>query len=241
MESKKNWSHNLENYRGLFFMIGIALSLAITTEILQWQSDYEGPKLEAKKEIQVEAGVQIPITILSKPVPKIPEPQAPEPDPILKDPVKFKIVDNTSPTNSFQAIDLSLLDTVEFEPLKVEEVLPIPSFIVQNMARPKECENLREKSAQLNCFNNWIQSYIAQEVVFPQSALRFGESEKIYVDFVINSLGRVEEVKIVRGVNEDFKAEALRVIESLPELVPASQQGQSVPVRVQIPVNFRLQ
>lgn len=241
MESKKNWSQNLENYRGLFFMIGIALSLAVTTEIIQWQTEYKTPTLKSEKQEIVESSLRIPITILTKPEPKMPEPVEPEPDPILKDPVIFKIVNNTAPSTSFQSIDLSLLDTVSFEPLKPEVITPIAPFAVENMARPMECEDLRDKDAQLKCFNTWIQSYIAQEVVFPERPRMFGESEKLYVDFVINSFGRVEQVKIIRGENEDFKAEALRVIENLPELVPASQLGQNVPVRVQIPVNFKMQ
>jgi len=60
------------------------------------------------------------------------------------------------------------------------------------------------------------------------------------VEFVIGVEGEVQEAKVIRGENEDFKAEALRVITQMPSLVPASQMGQAVPVRVRIPVNFKL-
>jgi len=243
MQNKKNWSQNLENYRGLFFMAGLALSLAIVTEIFQWTTEYKVPELKGEKREIVESGIRIPITVPEKP--EIPEPETkePEPEPVepIKPTTKFKAVDNNTKIEPSPKIDLTGLDTVGIEPaLGGEIIAPVEAFSVENMARPKECEELHGHKEQMDCFNRWIQGYLAEETIFPERSRRLGESEKIYVEFVIGVEGEVQEAKVIRGENEDFKAEALRVITQMPSLVPASQMGQAVPVRVRIPVNFKL-
>lgn len=240
MQDKKNWTQNLENYRGLFFMLGLALSLAAVTEIFQWTTEYKTPTLDGETKKVAESTFTIPVIPREKP--ELPEPdpiEEPEPEPIKKPTDKFKQVDDLTKTRP--QLQLSNLDTMGISSMTPPEVpTPVLAVMVENMARPKDCEDLRGKDEQMDCFNRWIQTYLAENVVFPERPRQFGESERIYVEFVINEFGRVEQTKIIRGNNIDFREEALRVIGEIPELVPASQLGQNVPVRVQIPVNFKL-
>jgi len=220
---------------------GIALSLIATTEILQMQSEVYIPE-EPKPEVEETASIiNIPITIREKP--EIPEPvkNEPEPDPILKPTDKWKMVDDNTKLKTFTIEPSSVLDTIEYVPLQGFEVPePIEAVNVENMARPKDCEDLRGKDAQMNCFNQWISRYIADEVEFPNIPSFMAQSEKIFVEFVIGADGKVGDVSIIRGQTQEYRDEAKRVIESLPELVPASQLGRKVPVRVRVPVNFKI-
>ena len=52
--------------------------------------------------------------------------------------------------------------------------------------------------------------------------------------------GKVTNVKIVRGVDKNLDAEALRVVSMLPKYKPGKQRGKSVRVMFTIPINFTL-
>jgi len=241
MEIKKDWKKNLENYRSLFFLGGIALSLIATTEILQLQSEVSVPEKPKQETDEVTSAIAIPITIREKT--EIPEPtkNEPEPDPILEPTDKWKLVDDNTKLKTFTIEPSSALDTIEYVPIKGFDVPePIEAFNVEHMARPKDCEDLRGKDAQMNCFNQWISKYIANEVEFPEIPSFMAQSEKIFVEFVIGVDGMVKDVSIIRGETPEYRNEAKRVIENLPELVPASQLGRKVPVRVRVPVNFKI-
>lgn len=241
MELKKNWRTNLENYRSIFFLAGIALSLLLTTEILELKSAYAFPELKADQAEQSEAGtVRIPKTF--RETPKIPEPlkKDVEPDPIVDPKKRFKIVDNSTLLNTSNLEPVSM-DTIFFEStLEPEVPEPIEAILVENMARPQDCEALRGKEEQMKCFNTWISTYLANEIEFPDVPDFMARSEKVFVEFVIKSDGKVSDVVILRGEIPEYRAEAKRVIENLPKLVPASQLGRAVPVRVRIPVNFKI-
>ena len=61
------------------------------------------------------------------------------------------------------------------------------------------------------------------------------------MQFVINSKGKVGEIKVVRGVDPALDAEAIRVIKNLPDWTPGKQAGRAVKVAFTVPINFKLQ
>jgi protein TonB len=64
-------------------------------------------------------------------------------------------------------------------------------------------------------------------------------SGTVQVGFTINAQGRVEDAAIVKGLNEAYNAEALRVIRSMPRWKPGEENGKPVPCRLQMPMEFR--
>lgn len=77
---------------------------------------------------------------------------------------------------------------------------------------------------------NALNSYIAKSVVYPAVSKEKGIQGKVFVSFVINKSGSVANAKVVRGVDYNLDAEALRVVSSLPKWKPGKSNG--VPVRV---------
>ena len=75
---------------------------------------------------------------------------------------------------------------------------------------------------------------------YPRIAKEMGVGERIFVEFIINSKGAVRSAKIVRGENKHLKEEALRLINTLPDMIPAKQDGKAVAVAFTIPINFTL-
>lgn len=84
-----------------------------------------------------------------------------------------------------------------------------------------------------------LSKYLAENVKFPENAKKDSLSKKVFVQFVINQEGDVENVKVVRGVDKAFDKEAIRVVESMPKWEPAKQFGKPIKFTHTIGVGFK--
>ena len=82
-----------------------------------------------------------------------------------------------------------------------------------------------------------LMKYINAHLQTPQT------SEKIVgnviLQFVVQSDGSIGEMKVVRSVHPDYDAEAVRVVNSLPNFEPGRQNGKAVAVWYTLPIVFR--
>jgi protein TonB len=85
-----------------------------------------------------------------------------------------------------------------------------------------------------------LMKYIQKHVKYPAIAKEYNITGKVYVSFIVDKSGSVTNVKIVRGVDKNLDAEAVRVVKSLPKYKPGKQRGKSVRVMFTIPINFTL-
>lgn len=85
-----------------------------------------------------------------------------------------------------------------------------------------------------------LQNYISQNVVYPMEAIKNKEEGKVYIVFVVHSSGKIQEAKVVKGISEYLDAEALRLIQNMPDWIPAQLNGKNVSSRCQIPIIFNL-
>ena len=85
-----------------------------------------------------------------------------------------------------------------------------------------------------------LMKYIQKNVKYPPIAKEYNITGKVYISFVVDKSGSVTNVKVVRGVDENLDAEAVRVIKSLPKYKPGKQRGKPVRVMFTTPINFRL-
>ncbi len=84
-------------------------------------------------------------------------------------------------------------------------------------------------------------TYIAQNTVYPDSALHKGLEDKVYVSYIVDVDGRVADVKIAKGKHEVLNEEALRVVSSIKGYKPGIQKGEPVRVQFTMPISFKLQ
>jgi len=82
--------------------------------------------------------------------------------------------------------------------------------------------------------------WIAENIRYPGSAAKDSIAGKVYIQFVVNSDGHVDRVKVARGVNPDLDKEAVRVVKSSPKWTPGKQRGKAVNVAYTIPIIFSL-
>ena len=85
-----------------------------------------------------------------------------------------------------------------------------------------------------------LMKYIQKNVKYPPIAKEYNITGKVYVQFIVDKSGTVTNVKVVRGVDKNLDAEAVRVVKSLPKYKPGKQRGKPVRVMFTIPINFTL-
>jgi len=85
-----------------------------------------------------------------------------------------------------------------------------------------------------------LRKWIKSNVKYPESARRKKITGRVYIGFIINREGKVEEGKVLRSIDPALDREALRVINMMPLWKPGKQRGESVKVSYTFPINFYL-
>jgi protein TonB len=78
-----------------------------------------------------------------------------------------------------------------------------------------------------------------KKITYPRKAKLAGIEGTVLVQFIVATDGSVKDAKILRGIGGGCDKEALRVVKEL-EFEPGRQRGKAVPVRMSIPVIFKL-
>ncbi len=81
---------------------------------------------------------------------------------------------------------------------------------------------------------------LTQEASYPQEARDQGLEGRVYVQAVVNPDGTVRSAKIVRGLGEALDNEALEVVRDA-EFTPGKYNGEAVPARKTVWIQFQLQ
>ena len=85
-----------------------------------------------------------------------------------------------------------------------------------------------------------LMKYLSDNIRYPEAAHKAGIQGRVTVQFVVGKDGSIGNVSILRGINADLDAEAIRVISSMPKWKPGTQKGEPVKVKYTVPVMFRL-
>lgn len=102
------------------------------------------------------------------------------------------------------------------------------------------CEKIKDPDAGFKCFNNKLSGYLAEEYRYPEAARSLGIEGKIYVNFVVESDGSITNVNVVKGLDALLDAEAVRSVQALPKMIPATFDGKPVRIQYTIPINAGL-
>ena len=87
-----------------------------------------------------------------------------------------------------------------------------------------------------NEFAKWVNG----QLVYPQVAKDARTQGRVTLSFVIETDGKVDEVKVLRGASPELDAEAVRVVSSSPDWKPGIVNGKPVRVRYLFPIIFQL-
>ena len=85
-----------------------------------------------------------------------------------------------------------------------------------------------------------LYKYLAENVKYPEKAKADGTEGRVIVSFVVEKDGSVTDAQVRRGVSDEVDAEALRVVQGMPQWKPGMVEGKPVRVNYNLPINFKL-
>jgi protein TonB len=221
MELKKSKEADLESKKIVFMTVGLVMVSAIVLMAFTYTTVTPDEKKEfstEKKKVSDELVFEMVEPVEPPPV----EQQQAAPPPDLEE---IEVVDDEEVV---EEINLNL-DPEELPPPVEEEKIidePIQDFVEVDPAFPGG------EAAMIK--------FIQQNVVYPELSREMGEQGTVYVQFVVNSDGSIQDVVVLKGVSEQLNKEAVRVVKKMPNWSPGEQAGKKVRVRYQIPIKFTI-
>jgi protein TonB len=198
--------------------------------------------------------VDVPLLITNvdlTPPPPIDEtepPPPPPPPPPAIETIKFtppvvtdeEVVDDPPPV---QTDELPQISTVTQEGDGTEDIV-IPEEFGNGVVQPVEEEifTIVEQRAEFPGGEGELISYISKNIKYPAMEADNGISGRCVLNFIVEKDGSITNVKVVRGVpnGPGCDKEAIRVVSSMPKWKPGKQNGRSVRMYYNLPVNFNL-
>ena len=229
MKAKKTTKADLNNKRGLFFLIGLSVSLLLAIGVLTTgQStlsvetiEYRGPDIEEEKP---------PISIKEQ------EPVKP-----MRQIVVQSVFNAINIRPDHQKINTSALfpdvfdDLPVFKPVEIGRENPVDDGGIVDVFAVTDQPLFRGED--VIAFHAWVM----QHVKYPAAALANGVQGRVIVQFVIDRDGKLSQIEVLSSPDRSLSEEAVRILSlSSDDWTPGKQRGRPVAVRFTIPMEFRL-
>ncbi|MFO7754416.1 MAG: TonB family protein [Bacteroidales bacterium] len=85
-----------------------------------------------------------------------------------------------------------------------------------------------------------LKAYIYENLKYPAKAMSEGIEGEVVVEFLVNTSGRIEDIKVSGSTYEGFNDAAMDVFRNMPAWEPGKQRGMPVKVKLHVPVEFKL-
>ncbi|NJY64141.1 energy transducer TonB [Salinimicrobium sp. CDJ15-81-2] len=238
MENKKNKQADLSKRSILFFQVGLILSLLLVWQLIEWKADGKEVSQHTTIHIDQFEEDEIPIT-------RVEEVKPPEPPQILTKDVEVipdeleKEETDIAPTEPGDKV-------LEVHEIKVadeddEEIRDYDMLSVETVPVFPGCEAETTNKDRRECMSEKVNKLVGR--TFNASIgedLGLSGLHRIYVSFRIDKDGKVNIIG-ARGPHPKLEAEAIRVVERFPEMIPGKMGGRPVGVTYTLPIVFKVQ
>lgn len=120
-----------------------------------------------------------------------------------------------------------------------------PVRICDNMPKLANCAD-EDKVQADRCTQMTVMQLVADEISYPEEAKYQGIEGTVYVSFIVEKDGAVNDIKVLRGVGDSpaalaLSTEAMRAVATLPDFSPGlNDKGEAVRVNMVSPVRYLL-
>lgn len=140
------------------------------------------------------------------------------------------------------ALPLVLLIGVAVSCSDREETLPEQQETTQSpeKQRSDEVYSIVDQMPEFPGGQEALFKYLGENIEYPETAKTDSISGVVYITFIIEKDGTIEDVSVARGIGSGCDAEAVRVISEMPNWSPGIHGGKAVRVAYNIPIRFSL-
>jgi len=221
MNKKKHDKADLEKKRGVFLQLGLVISTLIVLLVFEWSTPIENESITYRIDnIEMETDL-VPIQREKELKPPMPKRFS-----------KIRLIpDDQEADEEFEFHNPEIepdeiIVTSIIEQLPVEEEVPL---LIVSQIMPEFPGGI-----------TGLKVYIAKNVKYPKQAIEEDIQGKVFVRFIINEKGLVENESVIRSVHPLLDKEALHVVRSFPEWNPGLQNGKAVKVWYTVPIVFKI-
>ena len=220
MDLKKNPEVNVEKKKHLLFQVGLVTALAVILIAFEWKTFDRSVSSLGQLQVELEEEELIPIT-QQEPPPPPPPPQT----------TIIEIVED----------DVELEEELEIMETEIDEDTEIEIVeIAEEVYEEPEIFTIVEQMPSFPGGEAKLFQYLGENMKYPAMARDAGITGVVYVTFVVKEDGKIDGVRILRGVGGGCDEEAIRVVKSMPRWTPGKQRGKSVRVQYNLPIRFVL-
>jgi periplasmic protein TonB len=221
MELKKNAGSDLQRWYAPFLNFGLIISVGAVLVAFEWKAYEEKPLLDISNANTNWDTEVIPITIQVPPS---------APPPVIAP--QIKVIDDDIELDELLTIDINLPG---------DEVIPEINLAgPPNIDVAAEILDFTEVQAQFQGGMDAWYAYLKSNLTYPKQSQRMGIEGTVFLRFVINTDGSIQDVEVVRSVDALLDKEALEVIQNSPRWKSALHQGRPVRSRMTMPIKFKL-
>ena len=207
--------------------------------------------------------VEVNVDLMNIPPPPIDptEPPPPPPPPIEQpkvNTVKFlppevkkdEEVPEETPPPTVEEIKEAVVanKTIEGDPnaneiIVAPEAIAAPSkgTVVEAAPEPEKVFTVVEQQPEFPGGTAEMYKYLGKNIKYPSAASRANVSGRVFMSFVVNVDGSIQDVAVLKGLGFGCDEEAIRVVKAMPKWKPGKQSGRAVRVKYNLPINFQLE
>lgn len=83
-----------------------------------------------------------------------------------------------------------------------------------------------------------LYAYLKSAIKYPAEALENNVQGKVFLSFIVEKDGSLNDIKVERKLGSGTDEEAVRVLKASPKWIPGTQNGKPVRVKYNIPISF---
>ena len=238
MEPKKNPKSDLNRRSMIFFQLGMVLMLFITWRAIE-NKTYEKAEINQDMlNLGDDLEEDIPITDMNirPPPPPLPPP-APEVIEVIEDEADIEetIIESAEVNQEEEIMEIDEIEEAE------EEIADVPFAVIENVPVYPGCEKKRSNAEKKKCMSEKVQKFVQKKFNTELAGdLGLEGRQRIAVQFKIDKNGDVVNVR-ARAPHPKLEQEAVKVVKSLPKMVPGRQRGTAVGVLYSLPILFQVE
>jgi len=214
----------------------IIIATAVITPYINAKAlDNKSKRAEREVEIKME-NLDQPNEVVAPPPPPPPPPADVVQQQKYVPPV---VVDSVKPEDNVQFMTA---DEAQTE-VKNTEVTEVPTEVKEEVQEAEKEEVpfvVVEEMPMYPGGDVELLKYIGEHTNYPEVAKENNIQGRVIVRFCVTAKGGVSQVSILKGVDPELDAEAIRVVNTLPAFKPGKQGGKPVPVWYMVPITFTL-